>query len=116
MIYIQKKAKTWNGLTMMIDGQINESGVVTPSDVTTSIIRLNFEDVESIFDQFIELGSAELNSVVVDIAGKDYTFNSEMASELLRVVSVTCNDQEGIYADEEYLPIEEWTEEYLLAL
>lgn len=115
-MHIQKKAGTWNGLVMVINGQINEAGVVTPSEVTTSIIRLDIEDAHNIFDQFIELGSAELNSVVVDIAGKDYTFNKEMASELLRVISVACNDQEGIYADEEYLPIEQWTEEYLLAL
>ena len=114
-IRIQKKAGTWKGLTMMIDGQIDEAGLVTPSSVT-SMIRLNIEDVQSVFDQFMALGDADLNHVVIDIAGKAYTFNREMAIELLGVVSVTCNDCEGVFVDEEYLPMEEWTEQYLMSL
>lgn len=114
-IQIRKPAGTWNGLTMVVDGQISKSGTVTPSSIST-VIHLNYEDVESVFDQFLKLGNAKLDSVVIDIAGKLYTFNSEMATDLLGVVSVTCNTHEGIYADTEYLPMEEWTEEYLLSL
>ena len=104
-------------MTMMIDGQIDESGLVTPSTIT-SMVRLNIEDVQSVFDQFEALGDADLDHVVLDVAGKAYTFSREMAIELLGVVSATCNDCEGIYVDDasEYLPMEEWTEGYLMSL
>ena len=115
-IQIQKPAGTWKGLTMTVDGLIDESGLVTPSSVTT-MIRLDIEDVQSVFKQFEALGNAELNHVVIDIAGRAYTFNREMAIELLGVVSVTCNDERGIYVDDEELPMmEDWTEEYLMSL
>jgi len=114
-MYIQKRAKTWQGLSLVIDGQISAAGVVTPSNVT-SVIKMDIEDAQNVFDQFIAIGDAKLGSIVVDIAGKPYTFEREMAIELLSVMSVACNDFEGIYPDHEYLPMEEWTEEYLLAL
>jgi len=100
----------WNDLGLVIDGHV-EDGHVIPSPVDT-LIRLGIDDVGNIFDQLLEVGETDAEHITVNIKDQSYTFNREMASELIGVVSSVWTEYEIGAAADKVVP-DEWVEAYV---
>ena len=118
-MYIQKRSDNWNDeLVLVLEGYIEDTGEIRTADVYT-VLHLSIDDIDNLYDQLFSQGESSAASIHVTIKGRLYVFPRSMAAELFRIVMAVGFDYEmSKQTDDqtEYLPIEEWTEEYLSSL
>lgn len=114
-MFIQKHSVNWNDeLVLVLEGYIGSTGEITHTNVST-ILRLSIEEIGNIYDQLLAQGESPAASIRLTIKDRLCIFPLRMATELIRIVAqVWCEYEMGDQT--EYLPQEEWTEEYLLSL
>ena len=119
LMYIQKRSNNWNDeLVLVLDVHIGDTGEIIPANVYT-IFRLSIDEIGNLYDQLVPHGESLAASIRLKIKGRQCIFPYRMAAELYRIVvevgfDYEISQQMGDHT--EYLPIEEWTEEYLLSL
>ena len=118
-MYIQKRSDNWNDeLVLVLEGHIRDTGEIIPANVYT-IFRLSIDEIGNLYDQLLPHGESSAASIRLKIKDRLCIFPYRMAAELFRIVVEVGFDYEisrQIGDQTEYLPIEEWTEEYLLSL
>jgi len=118
-MYIQKRSDNWNDeLVLVLEGHIGDTGEVSFASVYT-ILRLTIDEIGNLTDQLSAQGESSAASISLTIKDRLCILPRRMAAELLCIVSEVGLDYEiskQIGDQTEYLPIEEWTEEYLLSL
>lgn len=109
-----KREDDWSDMILTFNGHLDSSGEIQPSNVNT-MIRLGIDTVANIYDQLLAVGNTSAQQVTLTIKQNKYTFGRKMAIALMLTVEEAWFQYEiGDTAD--FLPEEEWTEEYLLSL
>jgi|GEM_PF-3697150 len=118
-MYIQKRSDNWNDeLVLVLEGHIEDTGEIRTANVYT-LLHLSIDDIENLYDQLFSQGESSAASIHATIKGRLCILPRSMAAELFRTVMVVVFDYEMSKQNGDqtiYLPIEEWTEEYLLSL